>query len=120
MIIPLLLAVPILNAEVSLESRLIGGGIFLFITLAIIFIPIGSRLEVGNDFIRTKVFGFRVLELNRSQIQVVNYGNLFHGGLGVGKGLNIRALVKGKSKTTSLGEKFYSKEAIEHAKRVLQ
>ena len=120
LVIPLLLIIPILNSEVPIESRFIGFGIFLLITLAIVFVPLGSRLEVGNNFIRTSLFGFRLLELHPSNIQAITYGNLFRGGLGFGKGLNIRAVVNGKNKATSIGEKFYGKEAIAHARRVLE
>jgi len=120
LIIPLLLIAPLLSSEVSLENRLIGFGVFLLITLAIILVPLVSRLEIGRDFVRSRILGFSTLELHPSDIQAIEYGNLFRGGLGVGKGLNIRAIVNGKIKNTSIGEKLYGKEAVEHARRVLE
>jgi hypothetical protein len=120
LLIPLLLLPPLLNSEVSLENRLVGFVLFLLITLIIILIPLGARLDVGDDFVRTRLFGFRLLELHPSNIQVMTYGNLFRGGLGYGKGLNIRAIIKGKSRSTSIGEKLYGEEAVAHAKRVLE
>ena len=120
LLIPLLLIFPVLNSEVSLEGRFVGFALFLLITLMIILIPLGARLEVGGDFVRTRIFGLLLLELHPSDVQAITYGNLFRGGLGYGKGLNILAVVNGKGRRTSIGERLYGKAAVAHAKRVLE
>jgi len=120
LLIPALLIIPVLNSEVPLESRLIGLGIFLVITVAIVVVPFGARLEVGDNHVATYLFGFSTMpRIYRSDIQVIVYRNLFHGGLGAGKGISFRALVRGRSKAYSIGEAMYGKEAIAHARRVL-
>ncbi|ANV99353.1 hypothetical protein [Bradyrhizobium icense] len=120
LLIPALLVIPVLNAEVPLENRLIGLGIFLVITVAIVVVPFGARLEVGDNHVATYLFGFSTMpKIYRSDIQVIVYRNLFHGGLGAGKGISFRALIRGRSKAYSIGEAMYGKEAITHARRVL-
>jgi hypothetical protein len=90
----------------------------LSVLLAII--PFVAKLEVGKDYLRPYLLGFPLLTLSSKDVVDIEYGSLFRGGLGQGKGLNIRFLKNGKSKTTSIGEKFWGKEAIQHAKRVLE
>lgn len=124
--LPILLFPPLLTLVLILENdqvkigELMGLGGFWLMALMFVFIPFVSRLEIEDGVVRTYIFNFCILELHSSDIRSMNYGNLFRGGLGYGKGLNIRVTIKGKNKTTSLGEKFWSKEAIEHAKRALE
>jgi hypothetical protein len=80
----------------------------------------GICLRVEKDHVRSYLLHFRLSDVDSSNVQAVEYGNLYRGGLGFGKGLNYRALVKGKSRAYSIGEKFYGKEAIAHAKGVLE
>lgn len=116
---PLLFVPAVLNAAVPLENRLIGFGAFVLFSLALAIIPLCGRLEVGTNYIKTFFLNFCTLYLRASDIEAMEYGNLFHGGLGFGKGLNIRAMINGKTKTTSLGENLYGKAAIADAKRAL-
>lgn len=124
--LPILIFPPLLTIVLILENdqvkirELVGLGGFWLIALILVFMPFFSRLEIKNGVVQTYIFNFRILELHSSDIQSMNYGNLFHGGLGYGKGLNIRAIINGKNRTTSIGEKFWGKEAIKHVKRALE
>lgn len=93
-------------------------GYWLF-GIAITVYPLGFKLEVADDYVKAYLFGITVSNVRSSDIQNVTYGNLFFGSLG-GKGLTYRALVNGKSKTYTVGEIIYGKDAIAHAKRVLE
>lgn len=97
-------------------------GVFGFwaIGIILILVPMGSRLEVGKDYVKSSLFGFKVLSISSEDVVSIKYGNLFRGGLGYGKGLNVTFLKDGQSKSTSFGEKFWGKEAIQHTQRVLE
>lgn len=101
-------------------GKLLGLIGFWVMGIILTLIPLAFKLEVGETYVRTYFFYFRILNLLPSNIEAMEYDNLFHGGLGVGKGLNIRINLNGKSKNTSIGENIYGKEAIMHAKRVLE
>ncbi len=120
-IVPVLLLVPLLESGTPIDSgKLFGFMILSLLALFLVLLPIPARLKINNDTVKSFFLGFCLMELKASSIQLVQYGNLFHGGLGIGKGLKIRAIVNGKSKGYTIGEKFYGKEAIAHAKRVLE
>ena len=94
--------------------------------LLLILIPLGYKLEVGDNFIRNSFLGFSTMKLSSGDVQSINYGGIgLWGGvypsrsITHGKGLAILASVNGISKTYGLSEKLYGKEAIEHVKRVL-
>ncbi|OGZ45217.1 MAG: hypothetical protein A3C84_02700 [Candidatus Ryanbacteria bacterium RIFCSPHIGHO2_02_FULL_48_12] len=122
LLVPLLLLIPLFEAGMPIESgRLVGYGILSLLATVLAVIPFGARLEIGEDYIKTYLFGLTTTpKIHASDIQVLEYGNLFRGGLGYGKGINFRALRGGKSKAYSIGESIYGKEAIAHAKRVLE
>ena len=121
LIFPLLLTLVVyLEGEAAQQNEWIGIGIFWIIGALITFIPLGSRLEVGEDYIKTYLFGLTTTQKTQSSdVQALTYGNVFWGGLGFGKGINFRILRNGKSRAHSLSEKVYGPEAITHAKRVL-
>lgn len=104
------------SAEKNEWIGLIG---FWVLSCIIAFAPLGSRLEVGKDYIKNYFFGFCTSTIKQEDVMVINYGNLFRGGLGYGKGLNIR-VKNGFGKNHSIGEKLYGKEAIEHVRRILE
>ncbi|MBI2120797.1 MAG: hypothetical protein HYT94_04205 [Parcubacteria group bacterium] len=112
----------IIKGETVGTQKLMGLAGFWLFGIILTVVPLGARLEVGEDYIKTYLFGFTTThKIYRSDIQVLEYGNLFRfGGLGYGKGIKFRALINGKSKAYSIGEYLYGKEAIAHAKRVLE
>ncbi len=121
LVVPVLLLVPLFESGTPIQSgKLLGFGLLSLIVFVIYTAPLALRLEVGKDYVKSYFLGFCVADLRSSNIQVVVYGNLFRGGLGYGKGLNIRALKNGRSKAYSVGEKLYGKEAIGHIRRVLE
>lgn len=119
LVIPLLLIIPLINSDVSSMGRITGFGLFMLITCAILFLPFVVKLEVGDGYIKSYLFGFLTLVILSKDVLSIKYGNLFRGGLGHGKGLNILFLKDGKNRSTSLGEKLWGKEAIAHIRRVL-
>ncbi len=101
--------------------KLLGLSSFWFIGIILTVVPLGARLEIGEGYIKTYLFGFTTTpKIRRSDIQVMVYRNVFYGGLGYGKGINFRALIGGRSKAYSIAEAIYGKEAIAHARRVLE
>ena len=83
-------------------------------------IPFAPRLEITETNVSSYFLRFCVTNLHASYVLVLEYGTLMRGGLGVGKGLKIWAMSNGRRKYYSIGEKLYGKEAIAHAKRVLE
>ncbi len=102
-------------------GQLEGLGGFWLLGIASITLPFGFKLEVSSDYIATYFLGVRVKTLRASNIQSLTYANIFgFGGLGAGKGLRIWEKTARGGKYFSIGESVYGKEAIEHAKRVLE
>jgi hypothetical protein len=102
-------------------TKLLGLISFWVLGLLLTFVPLGAKLEVGKDYIKTYLFNFTTTsKISASEIQVLNYGNVFRGGLGYGKGISFRALKNGNSKAYSISEAIYGKDAVAHAKRVLE
>lgn len=103
------------------EGKLLGLGIFWVMGILLTIVPLGACLEVGEDYIKTYLFGFTTTpKIHASDVQVIVYRNLFHGGLGFGKGITFRALRNGRSKAYSISEAVYGKKAIGHAKQILE
>ena len=102
------------------EHELQGLAGFWGIGILLAVMPFGFRLEVEKDHVRSYFLHFRLSDVDPSSVRIVEYGNLFRSGLGFGKGLRYRALVNGKSKAYSIGENFYGKEAIAHARHILE
>lgn len=92
---------------------------FWALSVVLVLIPFGSKLEIGINYIKNYFLGFCTSTIKQENVVAMNYGNLFRGGLGYGKGLNIR-VQKGFSKHYSIGEKLWGKEVIAHAQRVLE
>jgi hypothetical protein len=77
LLIPALLILPVLNSEVPAESRLIGFGIFVVITVAIMLVPVGAQLEVGDNHVTSYLFGFSTMpKIYRSDIHRAGLKNL--------------------------------------------
>ncbi len=117
------LTLPLIVAGLPVPSeKIFGLSVFWLLGIALTILPLGFKLEVSDDFVRTSFFGIRLRELHPSNIQVLEYGNLFRfGGLGVGKGLKgWETTANGGNKYFSIGESAYGKDAIIHAKRVLE
>ncbi len=92
---------------------------FWLVGIALTLLPLGFRLEIGENYVKSYFFGLTISNVQSSDVQVIVYGNLFLGGLG-GKGITYRVMINGKSKAYSIGEVVYGKKAIAHAKRVLE
>lgn len=94
-------------------------GFWLIGILVLVFLS-GAKMEVGEDYVRPYFFGFPRKRIESSQVEVLEYGNLFRGGLGVGKGLKMWVKTPNGRKALTIGEKAYGKDAIEHMKHVLE
>ncbi len=102
-------------------TKLFGLSSFWVIGILLTVLPLGAKLEVGQDYIKTYLFNFTTTrKIRSSDVQVISYGDLFRGGLGFGKGISFRAVIDGKSRAYSVSEAIYGKEAVAHAKRVLE
>lgn len=107
----------------TLDSQRIQGLALFYLLILILFLaPFLSRLEIGKDYIKTFLLGIPLSKIAASDVLSIDYGNLMRfGGLGYGKGIKIWVKKKnGGKQYYDLGEKFYGKEAIAHAKRVLE
>jgi hypothetical protein len=93
---------------------------FWLLGLVLAAAPFGFKLEVGDDHVASYFLGFFLGTTQAADVEIINYENLFVGGLGFGKGLRYRARVGAKSKWYSLGEKFWGREAFSHARRILE
>ena len=121
LIFPLVMVLIILTEEGGAQqNEWLGVVIFwLFGILALLFLS-GSSMEVGTDYVRPYFFGYPRKKIEASNIEVLEYGNLFRGGLGVGKGLKMWVKTSKGRKALTIGEKAYGKEAIQHIKSVLE
>lgn len=98
----------------------VGLGGFLLMSIALTVLPLGFKLEIGGNYVKSYFLGFCVRYIHASNIQSMSYGNLFgFGGFGAGKGLRIWERTRNGRRYVSIGESAYGKEAIEHARRVL-
>ena len=115
------LTLPLLIAGLPVPTqKLLGLGMFWLMGIALTILPLGFKLEVGDSYVKTYFFGIRIRKLNASDVQAVEYGNIFRlGGLGMGKGIKIWEKTSKGSKYFSIGESAYGEEAIAHAKRVM-
>ena len=121
LIFPLVMTLVILIEKGGAQqNEWVGVGIFWLIGILVLVLLSGSKMEVGIDYIRPGFFGFSREKIEASNVEVLEYGNLFRLGLGVGKGLKILARTSKGRKAFTVGEKAYGKEAIDHMKRVLE
>ncbi|MBI2120798.1 MAG: hypothetical protein HYT94_04210 [Parcubacteria group bacterium] len=113
---------PLLIAGDPVEPRKLVGLLGFWVTgIILTILPLTFKLEIGNGYVRFYAVGLCYRNLHSTDIQVLEYGNLMRaGGLGYGKGLKGWEKRKYGSKYFSIGEKLYGKEAIQHAKRVLE
>jgi hypothetical protein len=115
-----LLTLPHLVSGIIEKHELQGLVGFWLMAVGLAAAPFGFRLEVGDDYVESYFLGFSLGATRASDVEIVNYGNLFTGGLGFGKGLRYRARVNGRSKWYSIGERFWGKQAFSHARHVLE
>jgi hypothetical protein len=116
------------GAPVPLE-QLLGLATFWLLCIALTVVPLGARLEVGEDYIKSYLFGFTTTpKIHRSDVDQIRYENLTAWGISLGKGIKIWRKDAGRSQFSikpkwafdaSIGESAYGKEAIDHARRVL-
>lgn len=117
------LTLPLLVEGAQVETKkLIALGGFWVMGVILTLIPLALRLEIGNDSVKFYFLHFCYRNLHNSDIQVLEYGNLMRaGGLGYGKGLKgWEKTSHGGNKYFSIGEQLYGKEALAHAKGVLE
>lgn len=120
LIFPAVLTVVTLSEGSVASSEIFSLGMFWLLCLLITFVPILFRIEVGSNDIKTFFFGFQTSHIQAEDVEVLEYGNLFRGGLGVGKGLKMWVKTSKGRKAITIGEKAYGKEAVEHMKQVLE
>jgi hypothetical protein len=114
------LTLPLIVAGVPVEKgKLIGLSGFWILGIIMILIPLTARLEVGGDCVKMYFLGFKTRTLKATNIEVLEYSNLFRGGLGAGKAIKGWEKTGSGHKYFSIGEGYYGKEAIAHAKKVL-
>lgn len=110
-------------------GQLLGLAGFWLIGIAVTVVPLGFKLEVGDDYIKTYFAVFMIKEISSSDVENIKYENITAWGIPVGKGIKIwirdtsRSGFSIKPKwafDASIGESVYGKEAIAHARRVLE
>ncbi len=100
-------------------NKILGLAGFWLIGIVLALAPRAFKLEVGNTYIKTYFLNFCLRDLHTADVEVLEYGNLFLGGMN-GKGLKGWEKTKrGNLKFFSIGEIGYGKEAITHAYKVL-
>jgi hypothetical protein len=109
--------------------ELLGLGGFWVLGIALTVIPLGAKLEVGEDYIQTSLFGFATMpKVERSDVQELRCENMTAWGISTGKGIKIWKRRTDKSLSSvkprwaydaSVAESIYGKEAVAHARQVL-
>jgi hypothetical protein len=95
--------------------------LFWLAGIALTWLPFAFTLEVGDRYVRTSLLGFQIRKVTASNVELLEYGNLFRaGGLGMGKGLKIWEKTNNGLKYFSIGEGAYGTDAIADARRALQ
>ena len=117
-----LLFIPIvLSDSIPLENKLIGLFGFFFVFLFAFLYGYLTLIVISKEGILT-VYHFiyiKGLQYSAKDIVAMEYGNLFKGGLGAGKGLNIIIKKNGREINTSIGEDLFGKEAIQQIQAAL-
>ena len=108
-------------------SGSIGGGViialaFLYlIGFILTVLPFCFKLEVGSDYVRMHFLGIPYGYTRSSEVKKIVYKDLtIFGGLKIGRGIYFERLINGKRDVRSIGELYYSKEAVADAKRALE
>jgi len=111
----------ILSGEVLSQQKIVGQGIFILFGLLLTLAPLAGRFEVGKDYIKAYFFGICVDHMHASDIETIKYGKIIRWGVvGMGNGLMGWVKTKNGHRYFSFSETGYGKEAILHAKRVLE
>jgi hypothetical protein len=111
----------IITGEQLSQRQIVGELGFWAIGIILTIIPLVSRLEVGKDYVKWSVFGIRTGYLRASDIEEIHYTKIIRWAVvGMGNGLAGWAKASYGHKYFSFSESGYGKEAIMHAKRVLE
>jgi hypothetical protein len=116
------LTIPIIVQGTPVPAgQLYGLAGFWVIGIVLTIVPLCFRMEIDNDSVRSFFLGFMIRDLHASNIQSIEYTNLKGWGvLSFGKGLKGWEKTGRGSKYFSIGDNAYGKEAIDHARRVLE
>ena len=121
LIFPTLLTLLAFNSDIPIDTgKLIGIIGFWLIGLLLTLIPVIGYIKVNKNYVENYFLSFRIWKITPSDVQRLEYGNLFRGGLGYGKGLTLTVRVNGKKKKFNIGEKIYGKDAVEDIRKVLE
>ena len=111
----------IISSEQMSQSKLLGLTGFWFFGLFLTLAPLAGKFEVGKDYVKMYFLGICIDTLRRSDIETIKYGRITRWGVvGMGNGLKGWAKTKYGHRYFSFSETGYGKEAILHAKRVLE
>jgi len=111
----------IIVGELPPQRELIGQVIFLLGGIFLTVIPLGASMEVGRDYVKWRVFGIRTSYLRAADIEEIHYTKIIRWAVvGMGNGLAGWAKASYGHKYFSFSETWFGKEAIMHAKRVLE
>ena len=85
------LTLPLIVAGLPVPpQKSIALSVFWLMGIALTLLPLGGKLEIGEDYIKTYFFGFTTTpKIRSSDTQVIAYGSLYYGGLGFGKGIRL-------------------------------
>lgn len=120
LIFPVVLTAITFSEGAATNNEVVGLGMFWLLCLLITLVPILFRVEVGSGEVKTYFAGFLTSHIRAQDVEVVEYGNLLRGGLGVGNGLKIWSKKQNGSKVyRSIGERAYGKKAIEEIRSAL-
>jgi len=121
---------PLLTGSDIPMRQLVALAGFWSIGIALTGIPLGAKLEIGEDYIQTSLFGFATMrKLERRDVADIRYENMTAWGFSTGKGIKIWKRRTDKSLSSvkpawafdaSVAESIYGEEAVAHARRVLE
>lgn len=103
------------------QRQIVGQSIFWALAIILTILPLGTRMEVGKDYVKWHVFGIRTSYLRAADIEEIHYTKIIRWAVvGMGNGLAGWAKSSYGHKYFSFSETWFGKEAIMHAKRVLE
>lgn len=109
------------SGEPLSRGQLIGQIIFLSLGVFLTLVPLVAKFEIGKDYVKVYFFGVCIDTLQASDIESVKYGKVVRwGAVGMGNGLTGWVSTKRGRRYFSFSESGYGKDAILHAKRVLE
>lgn len=111
-----------ISGDLFTQRQVVGQGIFWFLGIALVLVPLTSKFVVGKDYIKTYLFGICIDTLRASDIETIKYGKVKRWGVvGMGNGLmGWKKTSRGGRSYFSFSESGFGKEAIMDAKRALE